>query len=559
VACYRASLPVSWRCLGRTALEDGGARGARRGERRAPRAGGSADNQPKDQRHGPEYGSCVPQHGAGPGTGPDPAPEIGVLLPAEDQARLGRVFGVADHDRARDALDEDAPGAPVASGAKFGPVAAFYGHCVSFFLLLRPVSPGQAHDLLCWYASGFAAGSRPVRFEYGEGSVIRFEILGEVTARQDDWTASLSRQQQHLLAALVMGKGAPVARERLEEILWDSQVPYPEGGIKRVASEVRGELRLASPDGGDPLPSGYSGYRLAVTPEQADVLRFRAMAAGARRAAGPPSGELMRQALREWGPDAVGLHGGYPLRGLPGQWADSTRHLLRTEYRDAVIHCLAHDMNRHDYGSVLAECEQRAADDPQALRDDEFTGLWMRAAASSRDRVKAHQVFRRAAAAADRAGEPLSVSLQQLNADLDVGKASSGAAVPATSLPGHDAILRLSWVRGNETELILETSDFNVSFGRSMANRVYLPDHHDHKFHGQLMLAGATLRYHQLGKHAVVLSGATRQLTIEQGETVIVGDKERLRFASGTVLVGCSLPDLYDPNARPTSTDDSEG
>lgn len=388
--------------------------------------------------------------------------------------------------------------------------------------------------------------------------MISFEILGEVTARQDAWTASLSRQQQRLLAALVLSKGAPVTRERLEEILWDSRAPYPEGRIKGVAAEVRSELRRASPDS-DPLPACHGGYRLVLAPEQADVLRFRAKTVEARRADGPASGELMRQALREWGPDATGLHGEHPLRGLSGQWADSTRHLLRMEYRDAVIHCLVHDMNRHDYEAVLRECEQRAADDPQAPRDEEFTGLWMRAAASSGDSGRAHQVFRRAAAVADRAGEPLSVFLQQLNADLDVGKASPGATVPATTSPGHDGILCLSWERGNERELILETDDFNVSFGRSMANRVYLPDHHDHKFHGQLTLAGATLRYHQLGKHGVVLSGATRQLTIEKGEIVIVGDKERLHFASGTVLVECSLPDLYDPNAGPTSTDDSEG
>lgn len=388
--------------------------------------------------------------------------------------------------------------------------------------------------------------------------MISFEVLGEVAARQDAWSAGLSRQQQHLLAALVLGKGAPVGRERLEEILWDSRTPYPEGGIKRVAAEVRGELRRASPEP-DPLPSCPGGYRLVLAPEQADVLRFRATAAEACRASGPASGELMRRALREWGPDAVGLHGGHPLRGLPGQWADSTRHLLRTEYRDAVLYCLTHDMNRHGYGAVLRECEQRAADDPQALRDEEFIEIWMRAAAGSGDSARAHQAFRRAATAADRAGEPLSVRLRQLNAILGADTASPGAVVPAVTSPGHDAILRLSWERGNEREPILETGDFNVSFGRSMANRVHLPDHHDHKFHGQLTLAGAMLRYHQLGKHAVVLSGATRQLTIEQGETVIVGDKERLHFASGTVLVEYSLPDLYDPNAGPTSTDEPEG
>jgi hypothetical protein len=120
-------------------------------------------------------------------------------------------------------------------------------------------------------------------------------------------------------------------------------------------------------------------------------------------------------------------------------------------------------------------------------------------------------------------------------------------------------ILRLSWVRENGTELILETDDFNVWFGRAQANHVYLPDHHDHKFHGQLILSADKLYYRQIGKHAVVLSGATRQLKVEQGQSVVVGPNDRLRFASGTVLVEHSAPDIYDPNAGPTSTDDSGG
>jgi DNA-binding SARP family transcriptional activator len=265
--------------------------------------------------------------------------------------------------------------------------------------------------------------------------VISYEILDGVTARQDAWTASLSRQQRHLLAALVLGKGAPVSRERLEEILWDSQAPYdPERAVNRIACEVRSELRLASPGGDDPLPSSHGGYRLSVVSEQADVLRFRARVDEARRTDGPASVELMRQALREWGPDAVGLHGGHPLRGLPGQWADSTRHLLRTQYRDAVVHCLTQGMRCHDYRPVLTECEQRAAGDPQALLDDEFVGLWMLAAAGTGDRTRAHTVFQRAADAAARSGQQPSNAIRQLDADLRAGQMPPGmiaAVVPS--------------------------------------------------------------------------------------------------------------------------------
>ena len=140
-----------------------------------------------------------------------------------------------------------------------------------------------------------------------------------------------------------------------------------------------------------------------------------------------------------------------------------------------------------------------------------------------------------------------------------ISDSAPGAAVRATTSSGPDAFLRLSWERGTEKDVILETSEFDVSFGRSISNRVYLPDHHDHRLHGRLSLVGAALCYHQVGAHAVVLSGAARQLTVEQGKVVIVGDKERLHFASGTILVECSLPYICGPTAGTTFTEDSAG
>jgi DNA-binding SARP family transcriptional activator len=257
--------------------------------------------------------------------------------------------------------------------------------------------------------------------------VTRFEILSGVAARQGDWVADLSRQQQHLLVVLVMAGGAVVSRERLEEVLWDFRTPYPEHGVERVASELRRELRQASPEG-DPVPACDGGYRLPVTREQADVLRFRSMCAEARRAHGAESLGLMRRALREWGPKAAGLHGGHPLCGLRGQWADSTRHALRTEYRDAVIHCLEHGMNDHDYKSVSGECQQRATD-PQSLLDGEFVELWMRAAAQAGNPARAYEIYRRAEAAAARAGVQLGFSPPDLGASSRVD-ARHGALTP---------------------------------------------------------------------------------------------------------------------------------
>ncbi|MFD0345603.1 serine protease [Kitasatospora aburaviensis] len=88
-----------------------------------------------------------------------------------------------------------------------------------------------------------------------------------------------------------------------------------------------------------------------------------------------------------------------------------------------------------------------------------------------------------------------------------------------------DGTLRLSWLHGSRTELILETDDFTVSMGRNMHNRVYLPDQRDSRFHGHLTLIGTTLTYQHLGSHPAFLSGATRQLRLAKGTHVRSGTK----------------------------------
>lgn len=103
----------------------------------------------------------------------------------------------------------------------------------------------------------------------------RFKILGRVAAQQGDWGAHLPRQQQLLLAVLVMAEGSTVSRKRLEEALWDFREPYPEHGVEKAACELRKALRRVSRED-DPVPGVDGGYRLVVKPEDADVLRFYA-------------------------------------------------------------------------------------------------------------------------------------------------------------------------------------------------------------------------------------------------------------------------------------------
>ncbi|MFC4050616.1 BTAD domain-containing putative transcriptional regulator [Actinomadura syzygii] len=223
--------------------------------------------------------------------------------------------------------------------------------------------------------------------------MINFGILGRVTASQGDWVASLARQQQHLLSVLVLAGGSPVDRPSLETALWDEQLHSPEGGVKRVVSELRARLEPAFRGVGDPIPGASDTYRLRIASDQADVLRFRAKSAEARRATGPRSTELMRAALEEWGPEATGLYGGRPLGGLPGHWADARRTALRLEHRDAVIHCLEQDLRDERYDRLVRECE-RLADEPDTLHDSDFVHLWVTAAHNTGLPGRADQILR---------------------------------------------------------------------------------------------------------------------------------------------------------------------
>jgi hypothetical protein len=119
--------------------------------------------------------------------------------------------------------------------------------------------------------------------------------------------------------------------------------------------------------------------------------------------------------------------------------------------------------------------------------------------------------------------------------------------------------LRLSWDRQGAQDLIVETDDFNVSFGRNTTNRVCLPDSRDSRFHGALGMDGPALVYRHFGTRPTFLVGATRQLRIGSGESCPVHDTDRLRFASGVVLVQFSVPDLFDPNAGPTADGEDAG
>jgi hypothetical protein len=252
-----------------------------------------------------------------------------------------------------------------------------------------------------------------VGIKFARSTMINFTVLGEVAARWDDEAANLKPQRKLLLARLVYAGGKRVDRLDLMRALGlVGRLDLPDGGLKRVAAELRKALKAVMPDE-DPVPSGDRGYRLAFEEQQADVFRFRAKRDEALLRSGPEGVTLMRAALNEWGSGSTGLFGRCALRGFPGEWAARTRAGLEDEHRHAVIYCLQQQFDEGSYEEVLVECERRAAADQEqmsregrqsqvTLLDEDFLELWMRAACRCGRATRAAQIEQQALEAAER-------------------------------------------------------------------------------------------------------------------------------------------------------------
>jgi hypothetical protein len=249
--------------------------------------------------------------------------------------------------------------------------------------------------------------------KFARSTMVNFTVLGEITASWDDEVAVLKPQHKRLLARLVYAGGKRVERSDLMRALaLTGRVDLPDGGLKRVAAELRSALKSVMPDE-NPVPSGDRGYRLVLQEQQADVFRFRAKRDEALLSTGPQSVTLMKAALNEWGSEAAGLFGRCALRGLPGEWAARTRAGLEDEHRRAVIYYLWQEFDAGHYREVLLDCDRRAMADQEqlsregrqsqvALLDEDFLELWMRAACRCGQPARAAQIGQQALEAAER-------------------------------------------------------------------------------------------------------------------------------------------------------------
>ncbi|MEN3612148.1 BTAD domain-containing putative transcriptional regulator [Plantactinospora sp. ZYX-F-223] len=134
------------------------------------------------------------------------------------------------------------------------------------------------------------AGAGPVR-----AGPLRIRVLGPIEVWHGDVQASLgSDLQRTLLARLALGAGAAVAQDELIELLWQhGEVQNPVNLLHTHVARLR---RLLDSDArtDSVLVGGQTGYRLAVTADQLDLLAFRDLTA--RAAYDAPEAALTRLA-----------------------------------------------------------------------------------------------------------------------------------------------------------------------------------------------------------------------------------------------------------------------
>ena len=159
-----------------------------------------------------------------------------------------------------------------------------------------------------------------------------FLLLGGVEVWTDGTRLPLGPAQSgkalSILAVLLRTPGAPVSSNALTERVWGERPTAPATRYKYI-----GWLRSALAPCGIPLRHGSAGYVLDVAPEQVDLHRFRAMAAGAREA-------HRRGQLREVTSlldAALSLWRGPALADLSGSWIDLYRDQLDQERRNAAV------------------------------------------------------------------------------------------------------------------------------------------------------------------------------------------------------------------------------
>jgi len=130
---------------------------------------------------------------------------------------------------------------------------------------------------------------------------LRIQVLGPMRAWHDEQLIALGPPgQRSVLGLLVLAGGQPVTQAALIDAIWGAAPPAT--AVNVIQTHVKRLRRVLEPgraprSRSELLPSAGDGYRLGVSPDQVDLLRFRRLV---RSAAGGQAVEPLLEALALW-------------------------------------------------------------------------------------------------------------------------------------------------------------------------------------------------------------------------------------------------------------------
>jgi predicted ATPase/DNA-binding SARP family transcriptional activator len=239
---------------------------------------------------------------------------------------------------------------------------------------------------------------------------VQVAILGPLEVYDDGGTAVAVAgvRLRGLIARLALAGGQPVSTGALAEAVWDCALPAEvANALQTLVSRARRVL-----GGAAAVEQSAAGYRLAVTPDDVDALRFeRLVAEGA-----------MAEALALWrGPALVDA----------GDFAEPFARRLEELRLDATVTFLTRELDAGRAAVRVGELEALVAEHPL---HEKLAGLLMRALAATgrqADALAAYEALRTRLAdelGIDPGPEARAVQLEVLRGEIAAAAAPAGRA-----------------------------------------------------------------------------------------------------------------------------------